>query len=243
METNKIQRDVKIICEIHPQHYGSMSEIKRMVIQSKIGGADIVKLQLYDSKKLWGNEERTYLDISENELSEINDFCKIQGIELSASIFDLKRVDWCEKLDFKTYKIASRSVSDKELCEKIISLNKKTIISLGMYDYEKEELPFEKNPNIDYLYCISKYPTSLEEIKMPNFDKSFFSGFSDHTVGISACLFALANGAKIIEKHFSNSKSMGVSTQSAHVCSMNIHDLEKIREYSDTFNLLRKSRA
>ena len=51
MEINKLQRDVTIISEIHPQHYGSMSEIKRMIIQSKIGGADIVKLQLYDSKK------------------------------------------------------------------------------------------------------------------------------------------------------------------------------------------------
>ena len=50
MKTNKLQRDVKIISEIHPQHYGSISEIKRMIIQSKIGGD--IKLQLYDSKKL-----------------------------------------------------------------------------------------------------------------------------------------------------------------------------------------------
>ena len=78
MEINKLQRDVTIISEIHPQHYGSMSEIKRMIIQSKIGGADIVKLQLYDSKKLWGDDNRKYLDISKDELFEINDFCKFQ---------------------------------------------------------------------------------------------------------------------------------------------------------------------
>ena len=239
MKTNNLQRDVTIISEIHPQHYGSISEIKRMIIQSKIAGADIVKLQLYDSKKLWGDDERVYLDVSENELSEINEFCKIHGIELSASIFDLKRVDWCEKLNFKTYKIASRSVEDKELCEKILSLNKKTIVSLGMYDFKKNGAPFEKRENIHYLYCVAKYPTSLEDIDMPDFSETFFSGFSDHTIGISACLFALARGAKIIEKHFSNSKTIGVSTQSAHVCSMNMHDLEMIREFSDTFNLLR----
>ena len=139
MKTNKLQRDVTIISEIHPQHYGSISEIKRMIIQSKIGGADIVKLQLYDSKKLWGDTKRSYLDITKDELFEINEFCKFQGIELSASVFDLKRVEWCAELNFKTYKIASRSVDDKELCEKIISLNKKTIVSLGMYDYQKKE--------------------------------------------------------------------------------------------------------
>ena len=36
MKTNKLQRDVTIISEIHPQHYGSISEIKRMIIQSKL---------------------------------------------------------------------------------------------------------------------------------------------------------------------------------------------------------------
>ena len=76
-----------------------------MIIQSKIGGADIVKLQLYDSKKLWGDNKRTHLDITKDELVEIDEFCKFQGIELSASIFDLERVDWCSELKFKTYKI------------------------------------------------------------------------------------------------------------------------------------------
>ena len=133
METNTKLRNLTIISEIHPQHYGSMSEIKRMIIQSKIGGADIVKLQLYDSKKLWGDNKRTHLDITKDELVEIDEFCKFQGIELSASIFDLERVDWCSELKFKTYKIASRSVTDKELCEKIISLNKKTIVSVLLF--------------------------------------------------------------------------------------------------------------
>ena len=36
MKTNNLQRDVTIISEIHPHHYGSISEIKRMIIQSKI---------------------------------------------------------------------------------------------------------------------------------------------------------------------------------------------------------------
>ena len=84
-----------------------------------------------------------------------------------------------------------------------------------MYDYEKNGIPFKKN-NIKYLYCVAKYPTQLYEIKMPDFDNSFFSGFSDHTVGIDACLFAVSKGAKILEKHFSNNKSLNVSTQCAY---------------------------
>ena len=238
MKINKEQRNVIIISEIHPQHYGSMNEIKRMIIQSKIAGADIVKLQLYDSKELWGDSKRIYLDISKDELAEINDFCKFQGIELSASVFDIKRVEWCSELNFQTYKIASRSVSDKELCEKILSLNKKTIVSLGMYDYQKKGKPFKDNPNIHYLYCVAKYPTPLKDIKMPDFSKSFFSGYSDHTIGISACLLAVSKGAKILEKHFSNSKAMNIETQQGHTGSMNMNDLFLIRELSDNLRLL-----
>tara|TARA_E500000331_G_scaffold355916_1_gene412679 strand:+ start:471 stop:1181 length:711 start_codon:yes stop_codon:yes gene_type:complete len=228
---------VKIIAEIHPQHRGSINEIKRMILQCKISGADIVKVQLYDGKKLFNNDDRKYLEISKDELAEINDYCKNIDIELSASIFNLSRVDWCEELNFKTYKIASRTVEDKELCEKIISLNKKVIISLGMYDYEKKGIPFE-GENLEYLYCISKYPTNLKDIKMPNFENSFFSGYSDHTIGIGASIFAVSKGAKIIEKHFSNNKSLNIATEMAHVCSMDQEDLKLLRNLVDSIKLL-----
>lgn len=233
----KKQETIKIIAEIHPQHKGSMKEIKRMIMQCKISGADMVKVQLYDSKKLFDNDERRYLEISKDELSEINDYCISTDIELSASIFSLDRVDWCEELNFKTYKIASRSVNDKELCEKIISLNKKVIISLGMYDYEKKELPY-KAENLEYLYCVSKYPASLQDIKMPDFKNSFFSGYSDHTIGIGASVYAASKGAKIIEKHFSNNKSLNVKTEMAHVCSMDQEDLRSLRNLVDSIKLL-----
>ena len=233
----KKNETIKIIAEIHPQHKGSMNEIKRMVLQCKISGADIIKVQLYDNKKLFDNDDRNYLEISKDELAEINDFCIKNDIELSASIFDLKRVDWCSELNFNTYKIASRSVEDTELCEKIISLNKNVIISLGMYDFVNKELPYKKD-NIDYLYCVSKYPASYEDIKMPDFNNSFFSGYSDHTIGLGASLFAASRGAKIIEKHYSNNKSLNIKTEMAHVCSMDQNDLLKLRNLSDSLNLL-----
>ena len=193
MKTNKEQRDVLIISEIAPQHMGSMSEVKRMILQSKISGADIVKLQLYSSEKLWGDKKRLYLDTTQDELREINDYCEDTGIELSASIFDEEKLEWCEKLNFKRYKIASRTIQDTQLCKKIISTKKEVIASLGMYDFEKNGVPF-KDDNLEYLYCVAKYPTQLFEVKMPNFDNSFFKGFSDHTIGIDACLFAISIG-------------------------------------------------
>ena len=168
MQTNKSQRNVKIISEIHPQFLGSTNEIKRVILQSKIGGSDYVKVQLYNSKKLFNNQDREYLEISKNELKDIKKFSEDHGIELTASIFDEERLDWCEDLNFSLYKIASRTLNeDKKLCEKIISTNKETIISLGMYDISKGAPYLEKN--IKYLYCVSKYPTALTEIRYAKF--------------------------------------------------------------------------
>ena len=76
---------------------------------------------------------------------------------------------------------------------------------------------------------------------MPDFENSFFTGYSDHTVGISACIYAVSKGATIIEKHFSNNKSMGVETQMAHICSMDENDLKKLREISDSITLLKNN--
>ena len=241
MQTNKSQRSIRIISEIHPQFLGSMNELKRVILQSKLGGSDYVKVQLYNSKKLFNNLDREYLEISKDELKEIKNYSEDHGIELTASIFDQEKLDWCEELNFSLYKIASRTLKeDPKLCEKIISTNKETIISLGMYDISKGA-PY-KNSNVKYLYCVSKYPTPLTDIDMPNFENSYMDGYSDHTIGIASCIFAASRGARILEKHYSNNKNLNVPTQQAHTCSMNFDELTKIREIVDSLTLLRSKK-
>jgi sialic acid synthase SpsE len=77
---------------------------------------------------------------------------------------------------------------------------------------------------------------------MPNFEESFIDGYSDHTIGIASCIYAVARGAEIIEKHYSNNKSLNVATQQAHTCSMNFNDLSMIREISDSLTLIRNKK-
>ena len=240
MKINTNQRKVKIITEIHPQHLGSIDEIKRMILQSKICGADYVKVQLYDSKKLFNNNDRLYLQFSKNEFIEIVNYSRSLGIEIFASIFNEEMIKWCEEIKINCYKIASRTLKeDKRLCKKIIDTGKTVFISLGMYDYKKKGLPFN-NKNVVYFYCVSKYPTRLNEINMPNFNKSI-QGFSDHSIGIGACIYAVSKGAKYLEKHFTNNKALGIDTQMGHVCSMDQEDLTKLREYSDSITLIKSN--
>ena len=157
-----------------------MDTLKRMVLQSKIGGASYVKLQLYDTLKIHGNNDRSYIEITEKEFYEINEYCKGIGIELTASVFNEERIDWCEKIDMKMYKVASRSVDDSKLCEKIISTNKPVIISLGMYDWKKNNVPYSSK-NVNYLYCVSEYPTMLEKTEMIEVKQGPYVGDRDKT--------------------------------------------------------------
>ena len=236
MKEDSYHRKVKIISEIHPQHHGSILELKRQIYLSFLGGADMIKVQLYSSKELFKNNEREYLEISFDELKFIKDFCDNLSIELFASIFDTKKIEWCEKLNFNFYKIASRSVSDTDLCNQVLSLNKPTFISLGMFKHSNK-VPFQ-NKNAVYFYCISNYPTDLSEIKMPDFNKSIYQGYSDHTIGISACQHAISKGAKFIEKHFSTNKAYKIATEQAHYGSMNQNDILKLRNFADDVILM-----
>ena len=108
-----------------------------------------------------------------------------------------------------------------------------------MHDWQKKGIPY-KDDNIKYLYCISEYPTMLEKIKMPDFNESFFHGYSDHTLGINACMYAASKGAKIIEKHFSSNRSLQNNTQKAHVCSMDMNELFTLKSFCEAVQLLEK---
>ena len=53
--------------------------------------------------------------------------------------------------------------------------------------FELNKFPFGFDKNIEYLYCVSQYPTQIddERIKnMPNFSKKGYSGYSDHILYI-----------------------------------------------------------
>jgi N,N'-diacetyllegionaminate synthase len=59
------------------------------------------------------------------------------------------------------------------------------------------------------LHCVSAYPTPPEDAALAQIgvladalDPATVVGYSDHTLGIDACVAAAAAGARILEKHF-----------------------------------------
>lgn len=201
-----------IIAEIGQNHNGDMQIAKKLIHAARKSGADAAKFQFYNVDSIFSKTFRWYKEAKKAELNfdnakALKKECDKAGIEFMASVFDLERLGWIKELGVKRIKIASRSIYNRELIHAAAQTKKPLIVSLGMY--KEKRFPSINTPaRVDFLYCVSKYPTLPEDLRFDDVDFNKYSGFSDHTIGIWAAVLAMSRGAKIIEKHFTLSKKM-----------------------------------
>ena len=224
---------MEIIAEIGQNHNGDINLALKLIKEAADNGADVAKFQLYDAKKLFIKKNNPWYEynckteLTRDDVKLLFNACKKNNIEFMASVFDTSRIEWLEELKIKRYKIASRSIYDTELISALIKTDKPLIASLGWW--KESHLPsIKNNSTVDFLYCISEYPTALEKInfKKISFDK--YSGFSDHTIGNDASMIALSRGAKIIERHFTLDRQMYGPD---HECSMTPNELSELNKF------------
>ena len=218
---------VSIIAEIGSNWEGSMKKAEKIIKECKKAGADAVKFQMWRANDLYNDTHPNWKFIKKSELT-----FKI-GIEFFCSAFYPEAVDFLEKIKVKKYKIASRTCLLKdpfslETLEKKAYTKKPVIISMGMGgDFKKIEKIFSKN-NKTFCYCISEYPTNINDIKWKNAIK--YDGFSDHTLGITAPLiFTMLKKQQnskniVIEKHVKLINSNGPDASS----SINTDELKEL---------------
>jgi len=236
---------VKIIVDLFNQHSGDIKELKRMALSAHLAGADAVKLQLLNSQRIWGNDSRKKLELTYDQTMRIFDYCRGLDIEILATVFDEEKLEWIDRMGVETYKIAScTSKNDPDLCKKIISRGKHTLISTGLH--EVDEYPFGFEEHIEYLFCIAEYPTFLchpKLKKMPSFfcreekvefcddstERKSYTGYSDHTIGIASALKAYMKGASVLEKHFTLDPYVQNVTEKAHLCSFTPETLRQFK--------------
>ena len=193
-----------IIAEVGQNFQGDIGLAKHLICLAKENGADLVKFQLYDSKKLYGEYQPT--ELSKEQAFMLFDYGKEIGIEVFFSVFDIERVKWCEEMKINQYKLAFSMRKDQDLLEALYRTRKHVIISTNRIE--------KYVTGWSYLYCIPHYPTPLSELwfSLNPFD-FYYDGYSDHTIGLDACKIALARGAQIIEKHFAIDHKTGVDAE------------------------------
>jgi len=230
---------VFIIAELSANHGGDINIAKETIRAAKEVGADAIKLQTYtadtltldcdkddfiikrgtlwDGKKLYDLYKEAYTPWEWHK--ELFEYARSLDIDIFSTPFDKSAVDFLEQFNPTCYKIASFEITDYELVRYAASKGKPIIISTGIATKDEIEdvvkiCKEEGNKNIVLLKCTSAYPAPLEDANLntiPDLAETFsvISGFSDHTLGTTAPIAAVALGAKVIEKHFILDKSIG----------------------------------
>ena len=225
---------MEIIAEIGQNHNGDMGQAKELIQSAAENGADVAKFQLYDARALFSKEGNPWYEyncrteLSRDQLEELFEECQRVGIEFMTSVFDVERIDWTEALGVKRYKIASRSIKDDALIQAFIETDKQIIASLGMWD--GDDFPvINTKTGVQYLYCVSKYPTELEDLRFSEVSFDRYAGFSDHSIGITASIAACARGAGLLEKHFTLDKTLFGPDHEGSMCPTELAEISKFR--------------
>jgi sialic acid synthase SpsE len=226
---------MEIIAEIGQNHDGDMETARRLIWEAKENGADVAKFQLYDARALFPQEGNEWFDyncrteLSRDDLLALYEECGKAGIEFMASVFDIERIGWLADLGAKRIKIASRSISDAALIAAAARDGRSLLVSLG--HWREKEFPVIDAPGgVDFLYCVSRYPTAPEDLRLASVDFDRYAGFSDHTIGLVAPMAAFARGARIVEKHFTLDKN---AYGPDHAGSMTPDELKALSAFRD----------
>jgi N-acetylneuraminate synthase/sialic acid synthase len=217
-----------VIAEIGHNHGGDVDTATLMIEKARACGADAVKFQKRDNKKLYTkefydapyNSEQAY-GATYGEHREALEFSEVMfkgllavggriGITAFATPFDFESVDLLERVNCPVYKIASGDSNNYPLIRRVQETGKPVLISLGGKSLAdviklKTEINFA---NVAFLQCTATYPTKSSQMNL-RFISKLMEVFPDNIIGLSShysgtldAALAYSLGARIIEKHF-----------------------------------------
>lgn len=222
--------DPLIIAEIGINHGGSLKNAKKFADLAIESGVDVVKHQTHivdDEMSQAANQNKIdYIgksiyelmdecSLSKNEEIELKDYVESKGAIYLSTPFSRAAADFLNEIDVPAFKIGSGECNNYPLVEHIASFGKPIILSTGMntYDSIQPSVDILESYKIPYalLHTTNIYPTPHHLVRLnvlPEMQKLFPNaviGFSDHTVDNLMCFGAVALGASILERHFTDS--------------------------------------
>ncbi|MEO1040296.1 MAG: N-acetylneuraminate synthase [Pseudomonadota bacterium] len=225
-----------IIAEAGVNHNARRDLALALVDAATDAGADAVKFQTFDAKKLaTGSAPKAAyqearsdadsqlamlqaLELPREDLEAARDRAQERGVKFLSTPFDEASADMLAELGVEAFKISSGDLTHHQLLRHVASHAKPMIISTGMANLAEVEeavdvIEAAGNPPLAILHCVSNYPAAPEQCNlaaMDTLDIAFARpvGWSDHTLGADISLAAVARGAAVVEKHFTTDKAL-----------------------------------
>lgn len=218
-----------VIAEIGINHEGSLQVAKEMVDAAQRAGVEMIKHQTHivedemssEAKKVIpGNADISIYEIMErcslNEKDELalKNYVEDRGMIFISTPFSRAAANRLENFNVPAYKIGSGECNNYPLLEHIADFGKPVILSTGMNSLKSIEKAVQifddKKVPVALLHTTNLYPTPPHLVRFGAFQqlKEAFPdkvvGLSDHTLNNNACLGAVALGASILERHFTD---------------------------------------
>ena len=232
---------VYVIAEIGINHNGDLGIAKQLIDVAIVAGCDAVKFQKRNPELAVPPEQRdlmretpwgimTYLEyryrveFGQDDYTEIDRYCRERGIAWFTSCWDPDSVDFIEQFETACYKVASASLTDAELLDRLVATGKPIALSTGMSTMEEIRKAVESLPDDRLLlaHATSTYPCPPGELNLAmiqtlrdEFDVPV--GYSGHEVGLQTTIAAVAMGACFVERHVTLDRAMWGSDQAASV--------------------------
>lgn len=220
-----------IIAELSANHNGSLDRALETINAAHLCGADAIKLQTYTADTMTIDCDDADFMIKEGPWSghklydlyrwaqtpfewhqAMFEHARKIGITVFSTPFDETAVDLLECLNTPAYKIASFESTDLPLIRYVAATGKPIIISTGLSsEREIEEAVTTAREGgctqLLVMHCVSSYPAPLDQANLRQIGElasrfKVATGLSDHTLGTTASVAAIALGAVAIEKHF-----------------------------------------
>lgn len=221
--------DPLVIAEIGINHEGSLDVAKAMVDAAVSAGAEIIKHQTHIVEDEMSDDARSVIPgntnvsiyevmercaLSEKDEFELMNYVVAQGAIFISTPFSKKSVDRLVKFNVPAFKVGSGECNNFPLIKYIASFGKPMIVSTGMNTIESVKATAEilESAGVDYafLHTTNLYPTPPELVRLGAMQKLMSEfpnveiGLSDHTTSNHACFAAVALGATILERHFTD---------------------------------------
>ena len=250
-----------VVVELGINHEGSLDVAIEIADAAIDAGAEVIKHQThivedemsFEAKNVIpGNASESIYEIIERcALSEESEFKLKQYIESRGTIyistpFSRAAANRLESFGVPAYKIGSGECNNYPLVKHIANFGKPVILSTGMNTVEsiRPSVEIFRNAGIPFalMHCTNIYPTPPEHVRLGAIEalqEAFpdaVIGLSDHTTSNFTSLGAVALGASILERHFTDSKARpGPDIAS----SMDPLDLSNLIEGSKTIFMAR----
>lgn len=226
-----------IIAEAGVNHNGNVELAYKLCDAAKEAGADVVKFQTWKTEAIitqnvaqaayqqenTGVTESQYdmlkrLELTQEEFKSIKEYCDSIGIVFASTADDAESLDFLISIGIPFIKIGSGEIGNVSYLRYMGSKKMPVIISTGMssladIDMSLQALQEGGAKEITLLHCTTSYPCKYENVNLNAMHTiqeafKFPVGYSDHTLGNTVSIAAVAMGAKVIEKHFTLDKNM-----------------------------------